>query len=111
MIGGIIAREGQANVEIVVRAIGPQLRRNGVFDAMEDPTLQLRDVNGTLLASNDDWFDNYEQFRGTLYELAPYNSSESAMRVSLPAGLYTAIVRSKDGSGGSALVEFYDLRR
>jgi len=111
LIGGIIAREGQANAEIVVRAIGPQLRRNGVFDAMEDPTLELRDANGDLLAFNDNWFDNEEQFRGGMYDLAPPNSTESAMRVSVPAGLYTAIVRGKDGIGGSALVEFYDLRR
>lgn len=109
LIGGIIAAgDGPANAEIVVRAIGPQLRRNGIFNALEDPTLELRDANGNVVAFNDDWISNYEQIPGGLQ---PYNSQESAMRLSLPRGNYTAIVRAKGNSGGVALVEFYDLRR
>jgi hypothetical protein len=110
LIGGVIvAGDGPANDDVVVRAIGPQLRRNGIFNAIEDPTLELRDNNGGLVAFNDDWSTNYEQLAYT--ELAPFNGTESAMRVSLPRGNYTAIVRAKGNSGGVALVEFYDLRR
>ncbi len=108
LIGGIIAREGQGNAELVVRAIGPQLRRNGVFDAVEDPTLELRDANGALVAANDDWGTNFDQI---INELRPFNATEAAMHVSVPAGSYTAIVRGKGAGAGQALVEFYDLRR
>jgi hypothetical protein len=110
LIGGIIAGgDGPANAQIVVRAIGPQLRRNGIFNALEDPTLEVRDANGGVVAFNDDWFANYEQIPG---ELQPYDSRESALRLSLPRGNYTALVRPKpNSSGGVALVEFYDLRR
>jgi hypothetical protein len=109
LIGGIIAGGGQANAEIVVRAIGPQLRRVGIFNALDDPTLELRDNNGSLVAFNDDWALNDDFL--PIYELAPDFSEESGMRLSLPGGNYTAIVRAKGNSGGLALVEFYDLRR
>lgn len=109
LIGGVIvAGDGQANDEVVVRAIGPQLRRNGVFNALDDPTLELRDGNGGVVASNDDWGTNFDQIPS---EFRPFQSAESAVRVSLPRGSYTAIVRAKANSGGVALVEFYDLRR
>ncbi|MFN2474844.1 MAG: hypothetical protein ABR526_00685 [Chthoniobacterales bacterium] len=108
LVGGIIAREGQANAELVVRALGPQLRRNGVFDAVDDPMLELRDANGAVIAANDDWVVNPDQ---VIRELQPAFPSESAMRVSLLPGSYTAIVRAKGGGEGQALVEFYDLRR
>lgn len=110
LIGGMIAGgNGQANAEIVVRAIGPQLRRNGIFNALDDPTLELRDANGVVVAFNDDWSANSDQLTHT--GLTPFNSTESAMQLSLPRGNYTAIVRAKGNSGGVALVEFYDLRR
>lgn len=111
LIGGMIAGgAGQANAEMVVRALGPQLRRNGIFNALEDPTLELRDSNGSVVAFNDDWITNSTQFF-EYSELTPHNTTESAMRLSLPRGNYTAIVRAKGNSGGVALVEFYDLRR
>jgi hypothetical protein len=110
LIGGIIAAgNGQANAEVVVRAIGPQLRRNGIFNALEDPTLELRDRNGNIVAFNDDWTIDSGHLAPT--GLAPFHNSESAMLLSLPRGNYTAIVRAKGDSGGVALVEYYDLRR
>ena len=110
LIGGIIIGGGQANAEIIVRAIGPSLRRVGIYNALDDPTLELRDKNGALVAFNDDWGINYDDFV-PIYELAPESSKDSGFRLSLPAGNYTAIVRAKANSGGIALVEFYDLRR
>jgi hypothetical protein len=110
LIGGIIIGGGQANAEVVVRAIGPSLRRVGIYNALADPTLELRDNNGALVAFNDDWGINYYDFL-PIYDLAPESSEDSGFRLSLPAGNYTAIVRAKANNGGVALVEFYDLRR
>jgi hypothetical protein len=110
LIGGIIeGGNGMANDDVVVRALGPQMKASGVQNALDDPTLELRDKNGNLLAFNDDWATNSTQL--TYTGLAPANNAESAMRVSLPPGNYTAIVRAKGSSEGLALVEFYDLRR
>jgi hypothetical protein len=109
LIGGIIPGNGQMNADIVVRAIGPQLRKNGILNALDDPTLEVRDTNGNIVGFNDDWITNSTQISST--GLAPFNNSESAVLLSLPRGSYTAIVRAKGNSGGVALVEFYDLRR
>ena len=54
MIGGMIV-VGTAPANVLIRAIGPSLVNFGVPNALPDPTLELRDGNGTLLASNDDW--------------------------------------------------------
>jgi hypothetical protein len=104
LIGGIIAGgAGQANAEIVVRAIGPHLRRtSAVFTALEDPTLEMRDANGEIVA--------FDEALPVPRVLVPYFAGEHAVHVSLPRGQYTALVRSKSGSPGTALVEFYDLR-
>ena len=110
LIGGIIIGGGQGNAEIVARAIGPSLRRVGIYNALADPTLELRDNNGALVAFNDDWGTNYYDFL-PIYDLAPKSSEDSGFRLSLPAGNYTAIVRAKANNGGVALVEFYDLQR
>ena len=38
-----------------MRAIGPELTQYGVPDVLADPTLELHDRTGALIASNDNW--------------------------------------------------------
>ena len=110
LIGGVIVGgDGLANAEVVVRAIGPHLWQDGIFNPIGDPTLELRDADGGLVAFNDDWISDFDHTFPD--ELDPSSPLESVIRASLPPGNYTAIVRGKDGIGGTALVEFYDLRR
>ncbi|HEV3408659.1 MAG TPA: hypothetical protein VG095_00060 [Chthoniobacterales bacterium] len=114
LIGGLISGgSGQANAELVVRAIGPSLQQFGVTGLLNDPALEVRDSQGELVAANNDWETNEEQFRGSavLHALRPRNERESALRISLPVGAYTALVRGQGNSNGVALVEVYDLRR
>ena len=40
---------------VIVRAIGPELTQYGVPDPLADPTLELHDGTGALIASNDNW--------------------------------------------------------
>jgi hypothetical protein len=90
-----------------VRAIGPSLTNVGVNNAMFDPTLELRDGNGVLLCSNDNWQDQQRaDIEAT--EIPPAMDSEAAIVADLPPGLYTAIVASK-GSSGVGLIETYNL--
>jgi len=111
MIGGFIiggSETGTANV--VVRAIGPSLEGFGVPRALADPTLELRDSDGTVLFSNNDWQDNPAQAAIlSATRLAPNNPRESAIAAALPPGAYTAILRGQNESTGVALVEVYAL--
>jgi hypothetical protein len=80
----------------------------GVADPLADPTLEMHDGNGALLAQDDDWRSFQEQM---LIDtgLAPTNDRESAMLLVLQPGAYTAIVRGKDNGTGVGLVEVYNL--
>ncbi|MBO0695371.1 MAG: fibronectin type III domain-containing protein, partial [Verrucomicrobia bacterium] len=54
MIGGFII-EGSGPKTVIIRAIGPELTPFGVPNALADPTLELHNGAGTLIASNNDW--------------------------------------------------------
>jgi hypothetical protein len=106
MIGGLISSTG--NVKVIVRALGPTLAQFGVQNVLADPTLELHDANGALVASNDNWQDTQKvaiQASG----LAPPNANEPAIIITKPAGNGTAIVRGKNNTTGNALVEVYRL--
>jgi hypothetical protein len=108
MIAGAIIL-GSKSVQVVLRAIGPSLVGSGVSNPLEDPVLELRDPNGGLIASNDDWQEHEAEVNATL--LAPTDSRESVIVADLFPANYTAIARGKDGSVGVALVEAYYLNR
>ena len=94
---------------IVVRGLGPSLAAMGVSNTLADPTLELRDGNGALLASNNNWQDNGVQMAELMSSgLAPANPLESAMAVTLPPGAYTALVAGLNNGSGVGLVEVYD---
>jgi hypothetical protein len=108
MIGGIIII-GSTPVNVLLRAIGPSLTNAGVPNALQDPTLELHDGNGGLLASNDNWRSDQEaEIIATT--IPPTDDRESAILRSLSPGAYTAIVRGKNNSTGVALVEAYQLQ-
>ena len=50
VIAGFILAGSGANDRIVARGLGPSLTAFDVPDALEDPTLELRDGNGALLS-------------------------------------------------------------
>jgi phospholipase/lecithinase/hemolysin len=107
LIGGLIIGNGEPPV-VVLRAIGPTLNSFGIAQPLQDPTIELRDANGALIAFDNDWSDNTPTaIKATL--LKPTDSRESAIVASLAAGNYTAIVRGKNGTTGVALVEAYRL--
>jgi hypothetical protein len=93
---------------IVTRALGPSLAAAGITNPLPDPTLELRDAEGALIASNDDWRTGQADAL-TAVGLAPSNDSEAAIFTRLTAGAYTAVVRGKGDASGIALVEVYNL--
>jgi hypothetical protein len=108
MIGGIILRGGNLPALVVARGIGPSLVAAGIPNALTDPTLELRDQNGLLIASNDDWKQTQEADLRAI-GLAPQNDAESAIVIRLPAGAYTAILRGKSGGTGVGVVEMFNV--
>jgi hypothetical protein len=118
MIGGFIV-QGTQPKRVIIRAIGPELSRYGVPDVLANPTLELHDGTGALIASNDNWITTIiggiitaNQVRNIMATgLAPRDPRESAIIADLPSGNYTAIVRGVNNTTGVALVEVYDLDR
>jgi parallel beta-helix repeat protein len=106
LIGGFIM-SGFSDRGVMVRAIGPDLTAAGVPGALQDPTLELRNQNGVLVASNDDWRTQEQQIQAT--QIPPGDDRDSALVADLFPGNFTAIVRGKNGATGLALVEFYNL--
>jgi hypothetical protein len=118
MIGGFIIKGTQPK-KVIVRAIGPSLAGAGLTGVLADPTLELHDGNGALIATNDNW--QTTQIGGIITAdqvsdiqnsgLAPTQAAESAIIATLQPGSYTAIVRGTNNTTGIALVESYDLDR
>ena len=106
MIAGLIIT-GNAPKKVVIRAIGPSLGTD-VNNPLADPTLELHDANGAVIASNDNWQDT-QQAEIQASGLAPPNARESAIIATRPPGNSTAIVRGKNNTTGNALVEVYIL--
>jgi hypothetical protein len=111
-IGGFIVTGTQPK-RVIVRAIGPSLNSVGVSGALANPTLELRDSSGLLIASNDNWMDASNRQEIIASTLAPTSDLESAILMTLPANnsAYTAIVRGVNDGTGVGLVEAYDLDR
>jgi hypothetical protein len=117
MIGGFTV-QGTASERVIVRALGPELTQYGVPDALANPTLELHDGTGALIASNNNWVTTIIGgiiTAGQVHEIqasgyAPSDPFESAIIADLPAGNYTAIVRGVNNLTGVALVEVYNLQ-
>jgi hypothetical protein len=116
IIGGFIV-QGSAAKRVIIRAIGPELTQYGVPNALANPTLELHDGTGALIASNDNWVTTIIGGIITSNQVpdiissghAPTDGRESAIIADLPPGNYTAIVRGVDNMIGVGLVEVYDL--
>jgi hypothetical protein len=106
VIAGFTLGGNSGDDRIVVRGVGPA----GVPNPLADPTLELRDANGALIGSNNDWQDDAAQAAGlTAAGLAPPGNLDAAIIATLPPGLYTALLAGRNNGTGVGLVEVYDL--
>ena len=96
-IGGFILGGADNGPDVIIRAIGPSLSNLGVSNALSDPTLELRDGNGMLIAFDDNWQDDPAQAAQIAAAgFAPQNALEPAIAITLSPGPYTAIVAGKN---------------
>jgi N-acetylneuraminic acid mutarotase len=116
IIGGFIV-QGTEPKRVIIRAIGPELTQYGVPNALPNPTLELHDTTGAMIASNNNWAttiiggiitaNQVQDIRNSGY--APGDELESAIIADLAPGNYTAIMRGVNNMTGVGLVEVYDL--
>jgi hypothetical protein len=112
--GFIVTGTMGSNKRVLVRGIGPS---TGVPGALADPTLELHDAAGALIASNDNWQttvvggiitgDQVAEITATGAQ--PGNPAEAAIIGVLNPGSYTAQVRGANNSTGIGLADGYDL--
>lgn len=104
LIGGFIVL-GQQAQNVIVRALGPSLPFAGT---LPDPTLELHDINGAQLASNDNWRTD-QQAEIIATTIPPSLDAEAAIVATLQPGNFTAVVRGANNTVGVGLVEVYSL--
>lgn len=107
LVGGFTI-DGPQYEKVLLRAKGPSLVSQGVADALQDPTLLLRDSNGRTVVFNNNWKDT-QQADIQATGLPPNDDRESAIVATLPPGSYTAVVSGICGTTGIALAEIYDF--
>ncbi|PYJ08962.1 MAG: hypothetical protein DMF06_11545 [Verrucomicrobia bacterium] len=109
MIAGFILGGASGEDSIIVRGLGVDLSYWGL-SALPDPKLELRNSQGALIASNDNWMDDPSQ--AAIIQaagLAPTNNLESAIAATLLPGPYTALLSGVNNGTGAGLVEVYEL--
>jgi hypothetical protein len=104
LIAGTIVL-GNGTTTVLFRALGPSLP---IANRLEDPTLELHDGQGGIVATNDNWQDTQaDVIQQTT--IPPTHPHEAAILTSLSPGGYTAVVRGKNGTTGVAVIDAYQL--
>jgi hypothetical protein len=108
LIAGFVL-SGNSTKRLLIRAIGPGLKKQGLTDVLGDPELLIYQGNRMIL-SNDNWnAGDASAFAAVGAFPLDDGSKDSALIIDLPAGVYTAVVHGLGGSTGSALVEVYEV--
>ena len=105
MIGGFVI-QGDSPQTVTVRARGPSLIPFGITNALADPVLELF-AGQVILATNDDWQASADAAAISASGFAPSDPKEAVIRITLPPGAYTAIVRGKNGGTGVGIIEAF----
>ena len=109
VIAGFILGNNSGGTRLVLRGIGGSLTLFGIPNALANPTLELRNSSGALLASNDNWQDDPAQAAElTAAGLAPSNTSESGIAITLGPGQYTALLAGQGNTTGVGVIEVFD---
>jgi YVTN family beta-propeller protein len=126
LIAGFVV-SGPASNNLVLRGVGPMLASFGVPDALPDPGLSLHDASlGNLITQDSGWQTPPSvpiggwAGKATAVDATPADfaqvgafgltpgSADSAVKVQLPAGAYTAQIAPTGNGQGVALAEVYD---
>ena len=106
--------------QVLIRGLGPDLTDRGVNGVLANPTIEVRNFAGEVVASNDDWgnaTDNADvaaaiaAASGDPAAGLADGSADAAILVTLPQNdVYTVVVSSAvAGETGVALVEVFEM--
>ena len=115
LIAGFVVT-GSVARSLLIRGIGPKLADFEVPGHLVDPKLEIyRSVpnrDSVRMAENDDWDSAWPELitraGAAGLPLSP-GSKDAAVFVTVPPGLYSAVVSGVDNTTGEALVEVYEL--
>ncbi|MDO8540114.1 MAG: hypothetical protein Q7S40_06685 [Opitutaceae bacterium] len=109
MIAGFVIADHSQTV--VVRALGPSVARPADVAPLTQPRLRIvRNRDGVDVAMNEGWrVAANERLERDLKPYAPPDPREAACVLTLPAGAYSAVIESRDGSPGLAGLEIFVL--
>jgi sugar lactone lactonase YvrE len=113
--GLVVQAPAGATKSLLVRGIGPALRSFGVDGVVAQTVLRVADAAGATVASNQGWLNNSNLPQldavtraAGAFALQPA-SGDSAVLVNLAGGVYTVSVATVGGTGGTGLVEIYEV--
>jgi hypothetical protein len=112
--GFVIA--GERGKTVLIRGVGPGLKKFGITATAADPRVALFDVRGTRLAENDDWHDSPESAAVRIFGVQQgafaldEASKDAALVTTLSPGAYTIQISDRTRAGGEALIEVYEIR-
>ena len=118
LIFGFVVSGTQRQV-FLLRAVGPTLANFGVPEILPDPVLVVATLAGNPLARNaglaDEMPATVAQVAGASNQVGafalPQKARDAALLLTLPPGVYTALVSSASKSAGQVLVEIYGVRQ
>lgn len=115
LIAGFVVN-GEAEKTLLVRAVGPGLTPFNVPGVLDDPVLLVFRQGGEWpLYRNDDWgeISYVEQLASTAQAAGAFSltagSKDAVLLLTLPPGIYSAVVTGADDTAGVALVEVYEI--
>ncbi len=79
---------GTATEQVLFRALGSDLGKSGIANSLANPVLEVRDNNGVLLASNDNWQDSRQSEEISSLGLTPGSETDAALLLTLVGGLH-----------------------
>jgi hypothetical protein len=110
MIAGFTV-EGNSQVTVLIRGLGPSLTASGVANASTDPNIEVHSGSAqTVAASNDDWAgDTAVAAAMKSLGMAAWDSKskESALLLRLSPGVYTVLLRDVSNTDSEAMIEVY----
>ncbi|MGK0239050.1 MAG: transforming growth factor-beta-induced protein [Candidatus Pelagisphaera sp.] len=99
---------------VILRGIGESLSLDGVNAPLEDIAFDVYSLdfvnpeNTVMIAENDNWKDDGQQYQIAATGLPPRSDSDAAMIMTLEPGTYTLNAKATSGEG-VALVEVFGL--
>jgi uncharacterized delta-60 repeat protein len=123
LIGGFVIG-GTTPKKVLLRGVGPGLSGQSVPVVLTDPELQLFNAQQVVIARNNDWqaplevdasypAASAEDIAAAAHTTGAFpfieGSKDAAILITLPPGIYTAVLRGADGGTGGAMVEIYDV--